>query len=160
VIQHELAHSVNKFFWGGRRPTGAGGPHNLEDCYNPGKALSEGFANYVAYAVQFPFDSWHPIASYLNYDIEDLSSAGYCMGPSNEAWVSAAFWDLYDYWNDGPSADRVDTRYYLSHGFPISVYLRNPRDSMMEYLPIFQTGQPADVQGWLRSSFRLNTMIP
>lgn len=156
VIQHELAHAINKFYWG--RQAGPGGRHELERCYSAGLHMSEGFANFVAYWVQFNFDAWRPRAPYLDYDIEDIISEGLCQG--NEAWVSAAFWDLYDYWNDGWSPDKFDSLYFTNYGYPISVYLRNPRDRMPDYLSLFQARQPADVQRRLADSFRMNDMLP
>jgi hypothetical protein len=159
VVQHEIAHSVHRTFWGGRMPSGSGGPHFMERCHNAGLALSEGFATYLAHAVQFPFDAWGPRITYFNYNIEDPSREGFCAGATNESWVSALLWDQYDYWNDGPSADRSDTTFMTARGGPAAMILRNPRDSVVDYIPLHTVGQPSDVQTRIYAEHRLNTII-
>ena len=53
----------------------AGGMHYLWSCHTPGVGLTEGFADFIAYAVQFDFDAIDPVANYLNYHIESPSSS-------------------------------------------------------------------------------------
>ncbi len=160
VVQHEIGHSINSYYWNGVMAPGAGGAHSLTKCYNNGLALSEGFADFLAYWTQFDRTQVNPTATYANYNIETVNN-GACNGPTNETWVSAAFWDLYDFWNDGPDVNsKYDSLYDVSPGAAVSIFLGNKRDGMPDYLPVVKSGQPTAVQNAFERSFRLNTIIP
>jgi hypothetical protein len=160
VVQHEIGHSINSYYWGGKMAPGSGSAHSLTSCYNNGLALTEGFANFLAYWTQFDRTLANPTATYANYNIESPNN-GACAGPSNETWVSSAFWDMYDVPNDGPDVNsKYDSLYYVSPGAAVSIFLGNKRDAMTDYLPVVKSGQPTAVQNAFERSFRLNTIIP
>jgi hypothetical protein len=159
TVQHEIAHSIHAYYWRGGRPAGAGGPHSLGSCYNSGLALSEGFANFIPYWVQFYQDVRGPRASGLGYDIE-TPGPGFCMGPMNEVQVSAAFWDMYDMVADATSTTAVDNVFYVDHAKPIVAVLGNPRNSMVDYLALLSDDASAAMRVELSNLFRLNTLIP
>jgi hypothetical protein len=160
VVQHEIGHSINSYYWGGSMPPGSGSAHSLTSCYNNGLALSEGFANFLAYWTQFDRAQANPTATYANYDI-DAPANGACAGASNETWVSAAFWDMYDTRNDGPDVNtRFDGLNYVDQAVAVSIYLGHKHDGMPDYLPVVKAGQPANVQSAFERLFRLNNIIP
>ena len=72
VVQHEIAHSINSFYWNGNLPPGAGGMHDLWNCYNNGLALTEGFADFIAYWVEFDRTNPAPVAEYFNMNMETV----------------------------------------------------------------------------------------
>ena len=160
VAQHEIGHSIHSWYWNGSLPPGSGGTHSLTGCYNGGLALTEGFADFLAYWVQFDRTAWHPNAQYLGYDIESPNN-GACVGPTNETWVSATFWDMYDYWNDGPGGNRFDSLYYINQAVPVAILLGNKgTNTMPAFLPVVKNGQNAFWQNEFERLFRLDTMIP
>ncbi|MBI4469643.1 MAG: hypothetical protein HY650_10020 [Acidobacteria bacterium] len=159
VVQHEIAHSINSYYWNGNLPTGAGGTHGLSSCYNNGLALTEGFANFVAYWTEFAPNAVNPVAPYFNKNIETLPGST-CSGQTNEMRVAATFWDMYDLWNDGPGGNSYDSLLYVSQGSSVAIYLNNPKNKMSDYLAVCQSGQSAYWQGEFTKLFRLNTIIP
>jgi hypothetical protein len=118
VVQHEFAHQVNNEFHANKRPAGAGGSHNLATCYNKGKALREGYADFMPYWIQANRSSVPPTAI-SGYNIESPGS-GYCKTPgeTNEVWVAATFWDLHD-----SAADGNDVLWFNSEGAAHAIYL-------------------------------------
>jgi hypothetical protein len=159
VVQHEIAHSINSFYWNGSMPPGSGGTHNLWDCYNNGLALTEGWANFVTYWTQFDRTKASPMAPYFNMNLETLPS-GVCANQTAEMRVASTFWDMYDTLNDGPSATERDALNYVSQAVPVWIYLGNKRTSMAEYLPVVQAGQSAFWQGEFTKLFRLGKIVP
>ncbi len=94
TIQHELAHQLNNEYWSNQRPPGAGGPHTLDDCFNTGLALREGFANAVPHWVLEGENEADPDAG--GFELEEPDPADICNGDTNETWVAGVFWDLLD----------------------------------------------------------------
>lgn len=160
VVQHEIAHSINSYFWNGNLSSGSGGPHSLTGCYNGGLALTEGFANFMAYWVQFDRGTASPMASYINYNIDTYNSDSCSSGEINEMRVASTFWDMYDTRNDGPDANHFDGWNYINQISPVAIYLKNgTQQKMSDYLPIVDAGDSA----WFaadRALFRLNKIIP
>jgi len=160
VVQHEAAHSINSYYWNGNLSSGAGGAHSLDGCYNGGLALTEGFADFMAYWVQFDRASTNPVASYLNENIETYNGDNHCStGEINEMRVAATFWDMYDTRNDGPDTNHYDGWNYIDQASPVAIYLKNgTKQKMSDYLPIVDAGDPT----WFaadRALFRLNRII-
>ena len=160
VVQHEIAHSINSFYWNGVLAPGSGGKHDLTNCFNNGIGLIEGFADFMPYWVQFDRTATSPIVSYYNMNIETLPT-NVCAGQTAEMRVAATFWDTYDYWNDGPDVNtKFDSLYYTNQAVPISLFLNNKKDTMTDYLDVMKTGQPRSVQDEFTKIFRLNTIVP
>jgi len=156
VVQHEIAHSIHSYYWDGSMPSGSGGQHSLTACFNPGLALTEGFADFMPYWVQFDRDNPGPHEASLGYNIE-TPTLNLCAGASNEVHVSATFWDVYDNHTDGSPSD---TWYFTHHGAAVGIFLNNPgHDSMAEYWNVY-----SNILGpqWLipvMNTFTLNTMF-
>jgi hypothetical protein len=159
VVQHEIAHSINSWYWSGVLAPGSGGKHDLTNCFTNGVGLTEGFADFMPYWVQFDRTAASPTASYYNINIETIPS-GTCNGQTAEMRVAATFWDTYDYWNDGPDATHFDSLYYTNQAAMVSLYLNNKKDTFAEYLGVMKSGQPAGVQTQFDNIYRLNTIIP
>jgi hypothetical protein len=159
VVQHEIAHSINSYYWNGKMPSGSGGTHNLWDCYNNGLALTEGFANFLTYWVQFDRTQTAPSAAYFNMNLESLP-AGVCANQTAEMRVAAAFWDMYDVHVENTNATNGDGLYYVSQAVPVSIYLGNKKNAMSEYLPVVQAGQSSAWQNEFARLFRLNKIVP
>lgn len=159
VVQHEIAHSINSYYWDGNMPKGAGGTHNLTSCYNEGLALTEGFANFVTYWTQFDRSAASAVAPYFNMNIEAIP-ANVCAKQTAEMRVAAAFWDLYDLHSDGPDANHYDGLYFINQAVPVAMYLNNRKEKMSDYLPVTQSGQSSFWQGELTKLFRLNFIVP
>jgi hypothetical protein len=133
VVQHELAHSIHSYYWDGDMPSGSAIPHKLDKCYNGGLALSEGFADFIPYWVQFDRTATNPN---LNFPIENVPS-NFCKGSSNEAQVAATFWDVYDKKNDGTNPIADTWNFYHEYA-PVSTFLNNPgHDSMIEFMSVY-----------------------
>jgi hypothetical protein len=159
VVQHEIAHSINSFYWDGNLPPGSGGAHNLWDCYNNGLALTEGFANFLTYWTQFDRGQLAPVAPYFNMNIESIP-AGVCANQTAEMRVASTFWDMYDTRNDSLNANASDGLNYVSQAVPVSIYLGNKKNSMAEYLPVVKAGQTAFWQEQFTKLFRLGYIVP
>jgi len=158
VIQHEIGHSINSYYWNGNQPSGAGGQHNFTSCYNNGLALTEGFADFVAYWVQLKRNQVSPTVPYNNINLEAPPS-NTCKAQTNETRVAATFWDMYDTINDG-SASKADTWYWSKEGDSVRLFLLNQGGAMSDYLlPAFNWLQPTL---WTAAGnlFRLNYIIP
>ncbi|MBI3534617.1 MAG: hypothetical protein HY072_03920 [Deltaproteobacteria bacterium] len=160
TTQHELGHSINSFYWGGKMPPDSSGSHNIWNCYTKGLALSEGFANFLTYWVQFDRNETNPTAPYYNMNLEALPDA-VCKGPTNEMRIAATFWDMYDYWNDGPDTTKAfDSLLYTDPATSVTVYLQNKKDKMEDYLEVVKAGQSDYWQKEFEKLFRLNTIVP
>ena len=159
VIQHELAHSIHSSFWGGRMPSGAGGAHNLWECFHPGLALTEGFADFIAYWSQYDRQAQDPRIEYFNMSIETLPE-GVCAQPGSEMRVASTFWDLYDAQIDGRDPEsEFDQVMSLDLRTPIQVFLNSPKNSMPEYLKEFEKSLSFPNPTELIKVFRLNKML-
>jgi len=136
VVQHELGHSIHAYYWNGNMPSGSGIQHKKENCYNPGLGLSEGFATFMPYWVQFEPDAVNPVEARYNFNIETPGS-GFCLGSSNEVRVASTFWDVYDKTQDGVSPIK-DTWYFTKPYAPVSTFLKNPgHNAMYEYMSVY-----------------------
>src|SRR5713226_4795075 len=145
VVQHEIAHSINSFYWNGVLAPGSGGKHDLTNCFNNGIGLIEGFADFMPYWVQFDRTATSPTASYYNISIETVPT-NTCAGQTAEMREAATFWDTYDYWNDGTDVNtKYDSLYYINQAVPISLFLNNKKDTMTDYLDVMKNGQPQSV---------------
>jgi len=131
----------------------------MRQCYTNGLALTEGFANFIAYWVQLDRTTGSPAVSSYNFNLETLPD-DVCKGQTNEMRVAATFWDTYDYWNDGPDPNsKFDGLYYLNQAAPVSLYLNNAKAKMDDYRGIMKNGQPDNVQTQFDNLYRLNTII-
>jgi hypothetical protein len=158
VVQHEIAHSIHSFYWDGNMPSGGGGKHNLNQCFNGGLALAEGFADFMPYWVQFNRSTNNPVETTLGLKIDQLGS-GFCAGSSNESRVAATFWDVYDSVNDGASPI-ADTWYFSNAYAPVSTFLNNSgHNSMFEYNSVYTSILGANWSAPVTNLFLLNTTI-
>lgn len=153
VTQHEIGHSVHHHFWGSF-PTGAGGQHNIGNCYNGGLAITEGFANFLPFWIQRgPRDAAD--VDGFNFNLETLPTT-YCTGDTNEARVAATLWDLYDVWNDGTGEDR-DTMLFTNQGYTVAKFLSIKKNNMSEFRTVYHTGLSQEWKDKVDAIFRLNT---
>ncbi len=158
VVQHELAHSIHSYYWDGNMPSGGGGKHFLNQCYNGGLALTEGFADFMPYWVQFNRATNNPVEATLGLKIDQLGS-GFCAGSSNEAHVAATFWDVYDSVSDGVSPI-ADTWYFSNAYAPVSTFLNNPgHNSMFEYINVYTSILGGNWATPVINLFLLNTTL-
>ena len=159
VVQHEIAHSIHSYYWNGSMPNGSGGQHTLKGCFNPGMALTEGFANFMPYWVQFERDNPGPQEAFLGYNIEN-PGPGFCPSASNEVRVSATFWDVYDTHNDGV-APTADTWNFFHHGAAVGTFLNNSgHNSMTEYWGVYTSILGGNMISPIFETFLLNTILP
>ncbi len=158
VVQHESAHSIHSYYWNGNMPSGGGIKHSRTKCYNPGLALTEGFADFMPYWVQFSPSAVSPIEPTLNFNIE-TPGAGTCPTASNETRVAATFWDTYDTHKDGVAP--VDDDWNFVHPYaPISIFLNHPgHNSMSEYINVFSSILGPAWTSRVFDLFLLNTTI-
>ncbi|MBS1872936.1 MAG: hypothetical protein JSU00_06960 [Acidobacteria bacterium] len=158
VVQHEMAHSINAYYWSSM-PGDAGGKHKLGGCFTPGLALTEGFADFVAYWVQLKRNNTAPSIPNLTPNLESLSSS-ICTGQTNEMRVAATMWDMYDTINDGTNVNtKFDGWNFVNEGAPVSLYLGTTKTQMTDYLAqLLLLFGPSGWQG-ANSLFRLNTII-
>lgn len=154
VMQHEMAHQLNNEFWDNKRPAGAGGPHTLTACENGGLALREGFANFIPFWVQHSDRSTAPNGADWFIDVEAPTA---CNNYTNESWVAACFWDLYDSHGDG-----ADILWYVHRGAPIAIFLANgPANDgdamdMRDFLATYQGHCTAGHEGFIEDIFEQN----
>ncbi|MBL8241218.1 MAG: hypothetical protein JNM66_27595 [Bryobacterales bacterium] len=154
VTQHELAHSIHSYYWDGNMPAGSGIPHAIDKCYNPGLALTEGFADFMPFWVQFEKTEVNPA---LNFNLETVPG-GYCDGSSNEAHVAATFWDVYDTADDGTGVVADTWSFYHPYA-PVSTFLKNPgHNSMFEYAGVYTAILGQDKAVPIVGLFMWNTM--
>jgi hypothetical protein len=158
VIQHELAHSINSFFWKGYVLKDAGGDHAPDQCYTNGLGLSEGFANFVPHWVRFDRTATAPKMSYFDTNLENVPT-DVCNGGANETRVAALFWDMYDTVQDGPDQLRYDNLYFNQPSGVISVFLANPTSSALSFFQIYLAITGPAWEESLKQVFRLNTIM-
>ena len=158
VVQHEIAHSIHSYYWNGNMPSGSGIPHKKTKCYNPGLALTEGFADFMPYWVQFSRNNPAPVEASLGYNIE-TPGPGFCNGPTNEVHVSATFWDAHDTHDDG-AAPSVDGWNFIHHGAAVGTFLNNPgNNSMANYLQVYSIILGPNWVVPIFETFHLNTIF-
>jgi hypothetical protein len=156
-VRHEIAHSIHSWYWNGLN---GGKTHSLDKCYDNSNGIVEGFADYIAYWVQFAPDEPNPVAGYAGYNIESQPTWA-CTGQTNETWVSTTFWDMSDVLNDGPDPNsRYDSWVYTSPAQPVGLFLGNKVDSMSDFLKVVKSGDDSYWQGEDDKLFRLGTIIP
>ncbi len=153
VMQHELAHQINYEYWNNQRPPGAGGSHNLTDCFTPGLALLEGFANFMVFWTQA--DRGTAPSSGFDFAIENPSFA--CDDPlnRNESWVASAFWDLHD-----TRADGQDNLWFTHQGAVPGMYLRSGmKNSMADFHSTYRNAANSNHRTIIDRIFRQNKII-
>ena len=146
TVMHELGHSIQSKYWSGQ-PSGAGITHAGDLCYNPGLALSEGFADALAFfgsGLHFTPNPGELLEG--GYDIETVADRSICLGQTNETRVAQALWDMMDASNDGRDQfyfgkDRPMTE--LAFGRPgrlVQIILGRRRDAVSDYLEDIRAG--------------------
>lgn len=154
TIQHELAHQTNNEFWNNQRPDGAGGPHNIANCYNDGLALREGFANAVPHWVLDGEHSNNPTAAGWSFSLESPPAATICNGDTNEIWVAAVFWDLLDRPSDGD-----DILYFNNAAEVFSIYLNaGVKDGIKNYRSNYRNAASSGHEGFIDDIYEHNTI--
>lgn len=159
TAMHELAHLIHLHYWG-KWPDGWNGDHSARKCYDAGLALTEGFANYIAYwTVSTPTNLDTSVRS--NIDVESLDDE-FCKGPTNEMRAAAVMWDTYDSTWELVDNNKADIWYYAKPSGFISLFLKNPKSSIEDYRPLMK--QQPNLPSWFPAevdrTFRLNTIIP
>ncbi len=103
----------------------SGGPHTLNDATNGALGISEGWAHFVALAVQNAPGT--ASATYKDIDWEDVSSStssGIPFSKNNEFRAGAILWDLYDSHQDKESLN-LDFRELFKVWSPTLETLKN-----------------------------------
>lgn len=93
---HELGHAIC-----GHKcvvPMTKGKPHSLDKETDPGQAVSEGWACFVAMVLSNPRDA--ASAMYAGIDLETVTDTRIPLSAKAEARVAAMLWDLYDTRNE------------------------------------------------------------
>jgi hypothetical protein len=148
TVMHELGHSISSKFWSGQ-PDGAGGPHDGISCENGGLALSEGFADVMAFFAHGLYFLPSPGGAMDGgYDLETTADSSICAGERNEFRVAQSLWDIIDIPNDGGDTfymgkDRPGTELYGRPARLINIVLANRRNAVSLYLADIR----ADVDG-------------
>jgi len=167
VVAHEMSHALQSKFWDGKWPSGSGGSHGLNGCYDDrlGLTLSEGFANFMPGWVGY--QSRNIAAGGFNNDRWDLwidpeqngSSPSCSKGWENETWVARTFWDLHDtHWESG------DVLWFNHMGAVINLYLNNgvandgDAMDMRNFENIYRNAASSGHQGYISDIFNLNKM--
>ncbi len=157
VVQHEVAHAIHRYYWDGDMPAGSGGAHNITECKFQGLALTEGFADFMPYWVQFDRTAVNPTEPSIGVPIEN-PGPGYCQSSLNEAWVAATFWDAYDTPGDG-TAPTVDGWNFTKKHAVISTFLNAVGvDSMPGMQLVYGAVVGPNLFGAVTQSFNLNHM--
>lgn len=151
TIQHELSHQLMDEYWNGDRPDGAGGAHNLYNCYNDGLALSEGFANAAPVWVLSGENANDPQPD--GFSIESPPAAT-CNGDTNELWVAAIFWDLLDRVSDGQ-----DILWFNNAAEVFAHVLGNgKKDGVKEYRSIYRNAASSGHEQYIDDIYDHNTV--
>lgn len=153
VMQHELAHQINYEYWNNSLPAGAGGAHSLGQCYNPGLAIVEGFANFMVFWTQSARDS--APSTGFDFAVENPSFA--CQDPlnTNESWVAADLWDLHD-----TRADGDDNLWFIHPGAVPGIYLRSGMKSgMANFHPTYRNSANSSHRTIIDNIFRQDHII-
>lgn len=151
TIQHELSHQLMSEYWDGDRPDGAGGAHNLYQCYNDGLALSEGFANAAPVWVLSGENAVDPQPG--GFSIESPPSAT-CSGDTNELWVAGFFWDLLDRPSDGQ-----DVLWFNNPAEVFAKVLRNgKKDGVKEFRTLYRNAASSGHEDLIDDIYDNNTI--
>jgi len=153
VMQHELAHQINFEYWNNQLPPNSGGSHNLTDCFTPGLALIEGFANFMVFWTQA--NRGTAPGSGFDFAIENPSFA--CDDPlnRNESWVAATLWDLHDSHGDGQ-----DNLWFTHEGAVPGMYLRSgKKNSMADFRSTYRNAANSNHRTIIDRIFRQNKII-
>ena len=154
VIQHELSHQTNNEFWNNQRPDGAGGEHNIFNCYNDGLALREGYANAVPHWVLDGENSTNPTAAGWTFSLESPPTASVCNGDTNEVWVAGVFWDLLD-----RHADGQDILYFNNAAEVFGIYLNaGVKDGIKNYRTNYRNAASSGHEGYIDDIYENNTI--
>lgn len=154
VMQHELSHQINYEYWDNNRPPGSGGSHTLGDCYTPGLAMMEGFANFMVFWTQ----SARGASPDGGFDFAVENPAFACQNPinRNESWVAATFWDLHD-----TRADGQDNLWFVHPGAVPGIYLRTGMKSgMADFATIYRNAANAEHRTIIDNIARQDFIIP
>ncbi|MBD2344596.1 hypothetical protein [Anabaena subtropica] len=154
VMQHELAHQINYEYWDNKRPAGSGGSHTLGDCYTPGLAMMEGFANFMVFWTQ----AVRGASPDGGFDFAVENPAFACQNPinRNESWTAATFWDFHD-----TRADGQDNLWFNHPGAVPGIYLRaGMKSSMADFATIYRNGANAEHRTIIDNIARQNFIIP
>jgi len=158
VVSHELAHTVNKGYW--VFPQNSGGPHDLTNCFTDGLALTEGFANFVAYWIEHNANSTNPIMPFTGMNLDTLPASITCTNETNEMRVAATFWDLFDIgFESGANDDSNDSMHFNNRGTVLSKYLGTRKVRMSDFLPVYQNGLSNSIKSRVEKIFRHNLII-
>lgn len=95
TIYHELGHQLMYEYWDDQLPPNSGGPHNWDDCYTGGLAMSEGFAHFVSCWARVDRHDMTPTFP-GGWNVESLPNTVCQDDSENELWAAATFWDLHD----------------------------------------------------------------
>lgn len=96
-----------------------GDPHTLTNPTDPGEAMSEGWAHFVALAIRFPRTETNPSYKGMRWGQRD---ARVQCSPNVEYNVGCMLWDLLDTPNDGPTPNRGPDSVVLSLSEMYRVY--------------------------------------
>jgi hypothetical protein len=115
TMQHELGHQMHYEFWDDKLPAATPGKHSFTKCYDRGKALTEGYADFVPIWVRN--DRGNPPQGFI-----ESPHALFCKEPgkNNEGWVAATFWDLHDSAQDG-----ADVIYFTGEGAVHAIFFNH-----------------------------------
>jgi len=144
---HELSHQINFEYWNNNNPS-PGGPHYLYGCQDVSLAMVEGFADFMPRWVRFTQTGSEP-------DLGGVESPPLNTCPlqnSNELWVAATFWDLYDIMTDGD-----DDFAFSNQGATVGIYLKyGPRTHMGLFRSVYKSSAPIGDQAKVVAIFAQN----
>lgn len=151
VVQHELSHQLMNQYWNNQQPAGAGGSHALDQCYNTGLGLSEGFANAAPVWVLSGENAVNPQPT--GFAIETPASS-VCSGDTNETRVAATLWDLLDRHGDG-----TDVLWFNNPAEVFSIILGNgKKDGIKEFRSIYRNAASPGHQQYIDDIYTNNTI--
>ncbi len=143
VAQHELAHTIQAYYWGSiEAPINYGQAFGI--CTDNSLALTEGFGVFMAYWVQFDRSAVDPSEASYGYPIDTISngSAGsyfQCSGQTGPTYVAATLWDAYDLNVDHGYNYLYKDSWHFSHvGAVVGIFLNNgSHDAMPEFIDVY-----------------------
>lgn len=154
TIQHELAHQLDAKYWNGALPPGAAISHALDQCYNGGLAISEGFANALPFFVNGEFGAASPVMD-GGFEIEVPDKASICNGPNNETWVASTLWDLAD-----KTADGKDVLWFAPPALIVGAYLNGGvKNDVFALLPALTSMAKPEHKKYVYQVYEENTLL-